>query len=231
MFPPAPTKPEDLRLDSHGAQLFPAALDGAHLGALIDALADQPADHAGIRLFNVRGLDAFLRPTGPIGAVAAHSMAAPARPVRAILFDKTPAKNWSLAWHQDRVVAVRERIETPGFGPWSRKHGALHVAPPFEVLAGMRTLRIHLDPVPETNAPLLIAPGSHTQGRIAEADVPAVVECCGTATCLADPGDIWAYVTPILHASERATEATHRRVLQVDYAAGELPGGLEWLGV
>jgi hypothetical protein len=48
---------------------------------------------------------------------------------------------------------------------------------------------------------------------------------------LAEAGDVWAYSTPILHASERATEPTHRRVLQVDYAVGELPGGLAWLGV
>ena len=31
----------------------------------------------------------------------------------------------------------------------------------------MVTLRVHLDPVPATNAPLLIAPGSHKLGRIA----------------------------------------------------------------
>ena len=43
--------------------------------------------------------------------------------------------------------------------------------------------------------------------------------------------DIWLYATPILHASGAALEPTHRRVLQVDFAAGELPGGLKWLGV
>jgi ectoine hydroxylase-related dioxygenase (phytanoyl-CoA dioxygenase family) len=151
--------------------------------------------------------------------------------VRAILFDKTTSANWSLTWHQDRVVAVRERMEVEGFGPWTRKHGALHVAPPFEVLAGMLTLRVHLDPVPETNAPLLIAPGSHRFGKIPGADVPMVVSKCGVAVCLAEAGDVWTYATPILHASERASAATHRRVLQVDYAVGDLAGGLEWHGV
>jgi hypothetical protein len=34
------------------------------------------------------------------------------------------------------------------------------LAPPFDLLAGMVTLRLHLDPVPATNARLLIAPGS-----------------------------------------------------------------------
>ncbi|WP_304169520.1 phytanoyl-CoA dioxygenase family protein [Phenylobacterium aquaticum] len=222
---------QTLRLDDDGAQLFPGVLDAAVLHALLGTLADQPSDQAGVRLFDIKGLGAFLGPKGVIGALAASCMEGAPRPVRAILFDKTAEMNWSLAWHQDRVVAVRERIEVAGFGPWSRKHGALHVAPPFEVLSGMRTLRVHFDPVPEGNAPLLIAPGSHRLGRIAEQEVPDVVQRRGVATCTANAGDVWVYATPILHASERASEPAHRRVLQVDYATGDLPGGLRWLGV
>jgi ectoine hydroxylase-related dioxygenase (phytanoyl-CoA dioxygenase family) len=95
----------------------------------------------------------------------------------------------------------------------------------------MITLRLHLDPVPNTNAPLLIAPGSHTRGRIAENDVAAVVSKCGVVACLAEAGDAWLYATPILHASEAAAIPAHRRVLQVDFAVDPLPGGLQWLGV
>ena len=32
-----------------------------------------------------------------------------ARPVRVIAFNKTEGNNWTLPWHQDRVVALRER--------------------------------------------------------------------------------------------------------------------------
>lgn len=220
-----------LNLDRDGAELIPGALDRRGLTALEQILVDQPQDVAGVRLFGVEGLSAILADGGAVGSLASERLGAKVRPVRAILFDKTSSANWSLAWHQDRVVAVRARLDVEGFGPWTRKHGALHVAPPFEVLAAMLTLRIHLDPVPETNAPLLIAPGSHRLGRIAEAEVPGVIARCGTASCLAEAGDVWAYATPILHASERASIATRRRVLQVDYAMGELPGGLEWLGV
>ena len=39
-------------------------------------------------------------------------------PVRAIFFDKTPAANWSVPWHQDLAICVRERIETPGTCGW-----------------------------------------------------------------------------------------------------------------
>ncbi len=206
-------------------------LDSSTLAALERVLAGQPRDVAGVRLFGVVGLLSFIATDGPIGSLAGRWLSETARPVRAILFDKTPTANWSLAWHQDRVVAVRERIEVEGFGPWTRKHGALHVAPPFQVLDRMLTLRVHLDAAPETNAPLLVAPGSHRLGRVPQADVPRVVSECGIAMCLAEAGDVWTYATPILHASERASGATHRRVLQVDYAVGELPGGLQWLGV
>lgn len=226
-----PSHDAGLDLSRDGARLAPSALGAARLAELERLLADQLRDVAGVRLFGLEGLRPILDADGPVGRLAAEVLGPAARPVRAILFDKTEAANWSLAWHQDRVIAVRERIEVEGFGPWSRKHGALHVGPPFPLLERMLTLRVHLDPVPETNAPLLVAPGSHRRGRIAESDVPAVVAACGVVPCLADPGDIWLYATPILHASDRATAVSRRRVLQVDYSADDLPGGLEWLGV
>lgn len=105
-----------------------------------------------------------------------------------------------------------------------------HVAPPFSLLARMLTLRVHLDPVPADNAPLLVAPGSH-RALVAENAIERTVAKHGVYACLAEAGDVWVYATPILHASDAATRPTRRRVLQVDYAAEALPGGLEWLGI
>ena len=170
-------------------------------------------------------------PNGCVGAIAKTVLGEEARPVRAILFNKSPDTNWSLGWHQDRTICVKERRDAPGFGPWTVKAGMVHVGPPFELLARMVTLRAHLDDVPATNAPLMIAPGSHLLGRIAEDDVDDVVAKCGTAICVADAGDVWLYSTPILHASETAAAPSSRRVLQVDYAAEVLPHGLDWLGI
>jgi hypothetical protein len=118
-----------------------------------------------------------------------------------------------------------------GYGTWTVKDGMTHVEPPFELLASMVTLRVHFDPVTESNAPLLIAPGSHKIGRIPDEDIADAVKQCGVFACQADVRDVWLYATPILHASKAATDASHRRVLQVDYSALELPDGLEWLGV
>lgn len=106
----------------------------------------------------------------------------------------------------------------------------LHVAPPISLLERMLTIRVHLDDVPAENAPLLVAPGSHRFGRVPEGKIAEVVQACGVVTCIAEAGDVWLYATPILHASEASRLPGHRRVLQVDYAAEELPGGLEWLG-
>ena len=153
------------------------------------------------------------------------------RPVRAVLFDKTPELNWPLGWHQDRTIVVEKKVDAPGFGPWSVKQGLQHVEPPFAVIEGMATLRIHLDAVDAENAPLLVAPGSHRLGRVPIGEIEDVVARCGADACLADPGDIWAYATPILHASEAARRPGRRRVLQVDYAASDLPPPLLWLGV
>ena len=214
-----------------GVQLHPAALGSEALWQVGDALAGLPQGQAGVRLHGVAGLRPALAAEGSIGTVAASVLGPGCRAVRAVLFDKTAAANWALAWHQDRTIAVQERREAPGFGPWTRKAGLLHVAPPVAVLEGMVTLRVHLDPVPAGNAPLLVAPGSHRLGRIPQAKVPAAVARCGVVACLASAGDTWLYATLILHASEAASAPARRRVLQVDYAARSLPDGLEWLGV
>lgn len=220
-----------MTIGKDGAQLFEAALSRTLVGELESVLAGQPRDQAGVRLSGIPELRPFLSPAGAVGRIPASTLGPACRPVRAILFDKSAGQNWSLGWHQDRTIAVRERIDVEGFGPWSNKRGMVHVEPPFDLLAGMVTVRVHLDAVPATNAPLLVAPGSHKRGRIPTAEIPAVVQECGVIPCLAEAGDIWSYATPILHASDAAVEPRHRRVLQVDYAAGPLPGGLLWLGV
>ncbi|MVT49946.1 phytanoyl-CoA dioxygenase [Bradyrhizobium yuanmingense] len=222
---------ERLTFLDDGAQLFRQALTLDRLDELSATLRHLPPDHAGLRLRGVEGLAPFLAASGDVGSCAASVLGKACLPVRAILFDKTVATNWALGWHQDRTITVKERIRVDGFNTWSIKSGMQHVEPPFALLSGMATLRVHIDPVPASNAPLLIAPGSHKLGRIPEDEVRDVVRRCGTVACLADAGDIWLYATPILHASDAATSPMHRRVLQVDFAVSELPGGLEWLGV
>lgn len=221
--------PLDFRRD--GAVRFPAILSPADLEdlrALADALVGA---RPGARLSDASHLAGRLAATGVVGALAAELTSPETRPVRAVMFDKSAAANWAVAWHQDRVIPVRERCDVEGFGPWTTKDGLTHVAPPFDLLARMVTLRIHLDAVDSGNAPLRIARGSHRLGLVKADEVAISAQNLRTEICLAQAGDVWAYSTPILHASDRADPARRRRVLQVDYADFELPGGLKWLGL
>jgi ectoine hydroxylase-related dioxygenase (phytanoyl-CoA dioxygenase family) len=151
--------------------------------------------------------------------------------VRAILFDKTAGRNWALGWHQDRTIVVRERIDAPGFGPWTVKSGLVQVEPPFEILERMVTVRVHLDQVDASNAPLRIVAGSHRLGRLPEGEVRRVAAISGEQLCLAERGDVWLYATSIVHASLPAHPPRRRRVLQVDYSADVAPYPLAWRGL
>jgi ectoine hydroxylase-related dioxygenase (phytanoyl-CoA dioxygenase family) len=147
--------------------------------------------------------------------------------VRAIFFDKVPDANWSLFWHQDNVIAVKERREVPGFVAWSQKAGVWQVQPPAEILAQMVAVRVHLDDCGPGNGPLRVLPGSHRFGWLDEelddwkSRVPEVV-------CTVRCGGIVAMCPLTLHASAASVAAGHRRVIHIEYAAAELPAGLRW---
>jgi len=51
--------------------------------------------------------------------IARKTLGGEAFPFRATLFDKSPAANWLVVWHQDTALPLRERREAPGWGPWS----------------------------------------------------------------------------------------------------------------
>lgn len=213
----------------NGAAHFRYAVDPA---AWLEVVSHLPAGQAGVRIRGDARIPALISEGSAVFGIAASLIGRDARPVRAILFDKGPGNNWALGWHQDRTIAIALRRDCPGFGPWTIKQGIPHVEPPFPILEAMVTIRIHLDPVDANNAPLLFAPGSHLQGRIVEADYQQVLNACGVRTCLSKAGDVWAYATPILHSSQASTSVNrHRRVLQVDYSAQDLPHGLEWAGI
>ena len=71
----------------------------------------------------------------------------------------------------------------------------------------------------------------HRLGLVPERDIASVLARCGTAVCLAERGHVWLYSTPVLHASDSVLIPCHRRVLQIDFAATDLPNGLEWVAI
>jgi hypothetical protein len=150
------------------------------------------------------------------------------RAVRVLYFDKTPQMNWAVPWHQDRTIAVADRIEAPGFGPWSVKSGVHHVEPPETILRSIVSLRRQLDDCGADNGPLMVLRGSFRLGRVPVQQINPHVENGPTEVCCAKAGDIVAMRGLTIHASERATRPGHRRVLHVDFSAAELPAGLRW---
>lgn len=155
-------------------------------------------------------------------------LGAGAKIVRGVYFDKHRDANWKVPWHQDLTVAVRERLEAEGFGPWSVKAGIHHVQPPTCVLEGMLALRVHLDDADGSNGALRVIPGSHARGRLSAADIQTLKEECRAVTCDVPAGGVMLMRPLLLHASSSATRPRRRRVLHFEYSASDLPGGLAW---
>lgn len=157
-------------LDAHGFALIPDVVGEDGVGSLLAAL-DGADDVEGVRrresVYAIRNLlevvpdVAALARSAKVRALVEPVLGPDSFAVRGILFDKTPDANWKVAWHQDLTIAVRERREVEGFGPWSEKAGIVHVQPPAAVLERMVTVRLHLDPCGPENGPVQLIPGSH----------------------------------------------------------------------
>lgn len=175
---------------------------------------------SGARLSVVEGINA-------IDALA-QSVLPGARPVRIVAFNKTESNNWTLPWHQDRVVALRERIETPGFSNWTNKAGTWHAEPPIALMQQMIFARVHLDAAGADNGCLQLALGTHQRGRIASEDAEAVAKSAPIEDCVAERGDVLFTHALILHRSSPSRLGTGRRAIRIDYCAESLPLPLAW---
>ncbi|MBX9746721.1 MAG: phytanoyl-CoA dioxygenase family protein [Hyphomonadaceae bacterium] len=205
-------------LEQEGRVWFRRALSAARLAEL-DAVGSAEGK-PGERIVALDGLE-------EVDALAAQLLPG-ARPVRVIAFNKTEAKNWTLPWHQDRIVALRARIETPGFTNWTNKTGIWHAEPPLALLERMIFARIHLDPADNENGCLQLALGTHTRGKIAAADAEAIANTALMEDCVAQRGDVLFAKALILHRSSPSRTSAGRRAIRVDYCADDLPAPLQW---
>ncbi|MEI9918936.1 MAG: WYL domain-containing protein [Bacteroidota bacterium] len=146
---------------------------------------------------------------------------------KAIYFDKTQESNWYVTWHQDIVINVSERIETPGFSGWTKKFGVHGVVPPDEYLKNTVTVRIHLDDTDETNGALKIIPGSHNK-RLTNDEINLITQNSIPYISEVDACGIQIMNPLLLHASSKATSQKHRRVIHLEFNSSELPNGFEW---
>jgi hypothetical protein len=146
--------------------------------------------------------------------------------VRTLYFDKPPEKTWSLPWHKDLTIAVRDnRLPSARFTKPTRKAGVPHVEAPEELLESMLFARIHLDDVTGENGPLQVIAGSHRSGKWLE------LGNSPPRDVLVDRGDVLLIRPLVAHCSGRSHPQTrrHRRILHLEFAPSpSLPDGYAW---
>lgn len=213
-----------------GFEITEGVLDCEAVEPLRLGISEVPRHHRGGARNLLRDSDAVaeLAMSGPVKQLADAVLGAECFPVRALFFDKAPAANWKVPWHQDTVIAVAERIETPGFTGWSQKDGVPHVCPPAEILEQMVALRIHLDDCGAANGPLRVLPGSHREGKLNPEAIRRWRQRVSEVVCCVGIGGVLMMRPLLLHASSPAQAAAHRRVVHIEYASEPLPSGLRW---
>jgi ectoine hydroxylase-related dioxygenase (phytanoyl-CoA dioxygenase family) len=185
-------------------------------------------DRAGIRnLLELVPSVAQLARSQEIRSIVEPILGDTARVVRGIFFDKQPTANWKVPWHQDLSIAIKQHREVTDYLAPSIKAGIPHIQPPRAILEQMLTVRIHLDRCDRSNGALKVIPGSHLQGKLTSAEIDLWKQTV-EISCDLDVGGILLMRPLLLHASSVATVPTHRRVIHLEYANCDLPGGLEW---
>lgn len=214
-------------LASDGFAIIRDAVDALLLSRLREVCDVVP--RAGIRnLFDAVPESRDVAGATPIASAVRRVLGTKGFVTRAILFDKGEV-NWSLPWHQDTVIAVQRRVEAKGYAPWSVKDGIPHVRPPREVLEAMLTVRLHVDDADERNGALKILPGTHTEGVLDAERIDALQRTLEPVVCTCAAGDALLMRPLLLHASSRSDDQTRRRrVVHLEFAAGRLPGRVQW---
>lgn len=202
---------------------------------VIDAIkAEVSVDHEILRRTGIRNLQKKFPSIARVAAdqsvlsIGCSLLGRPHRLVRALFFDKTPERNWFVAWHQDRTVTLNRRAEMAGWGPWTRKEGVHHAQPPRAVLDQMVTIRLALDDADEAGGCLNVIPGSHRLGILTQKEIDRAVAVSAPRACVVVAGDAVIMHPLVLHSSRKSQRSTHRRVVHLEYSSYELPSGVSW---
>ena len=161
-------------------------------------------------------------------SIASELLQGSASLVRALFFDKTPEKNWSVSWHQDQTVTLNRRTEADGWGPWSIKDGVHHVRPPLSVINRMVTFRLHIDSADSDNGCLQFIPESHKYGLLSQSEIDEVVRTRTAFPCVVEAGDAIIMRPHVLHRSDKSNRPHHRRVIHLEFSSFELPDHTAW---
>jgi len=211
-------------IQEQGFAIIPHVLVRAEVDALLVELsgAELPRSKAGIRHALKLPVVTRIASSKPLVRIAQEALGSEAFPFRATLFDKSPTANWLVVWHQDTALPLRERRETPGWGPWSIKDGVNYAHAPATALSQVLALRIHFDDSTAENGPLRVLPGTHTLGVLTDEALHDLSKQIASVDCLVSQGGVLAMKPLIVHASSKSRAEIPRRVLHIEYAATRL---------
>jgi ectoine hydroxylase-related dioxygenase (phytanoyl-CoA dioxygenase family) len=153
--------------------------------------------------------------------LAREVLGSEAFPFRATLFDKSPTANWLVVWHQDTALPLLERIDQPGWGPWSVKEGIDYAHAPSTALSQVLALRVSCDDSTSENGPLRVLPGTHTLGVLSDDTLHELSTRLAPVDCVVPKGGVVAMRPLVVHASSKSQTEMPRRVLHIEYAASE----------
>lgn len=166
----------------------------------------------------------------PVAAIAGHPLLAEIAsgvlgtrcfPFRAILFEKSRASNWLVVWHQDTALPLRERIDVPGWGPWSLKKRIDYAHAPAGALSQVLALRVQLDDSNADNGPLRVLPRTHTLGVLSDDGIHDLAVRITPVNCAVGKGGVLAMRPLLVHASSKSRAEMPRRILHIEYAAAD----------
>ena len=153
--------------------------------------------------------------------LAREVLGSEAFPFRATLFDKSPTANWLVVWHQDTALPLQQRIDLPGWGPWSVKDGIAYAHAPSTALSQVLALRVSCDDSISVNGPLRVLPGTHTMGVLSDDTLHDLSTQIAPVDCVVPKGGVVAMRPLVVHASSKSQTEMPRRVLHIEYAASE----------
>ena len=175
---------ETVRDEGYG--LIPDVFAPSEIRSLLTALRREalPRTRAGVR-HAMRSPAVARTANDPRMLDIARKILGPAAiPFRATLFEKLPASNWLVAWHQDTALPLQERREASGWGPWSIKDGVNYAHAPAKALEKVVALRLHLDDSILNNGPLRVLPATHTKGVLTDEEIFSIAAQTSSVDCL-----------------------------------------------
>jgi ectoine hydroxylase-related dioxygenase (phytanoyl-CoA dioxygenase family) len=213
-------------VEQRGFAILPEILSPLETRRLVDELdrAALKRSKAGVRHALRHPAVASLARDPRLLRTAKEILGADSLPFRATVFDKSPKANWLVVWHQDTALPLRERHDTPSWGPWSLKDGVVYAHAPASVLCRVLALRIHLDDSTADNGPLRVLPGTHTKGVLSDDDIHELAGRVAPTDCLVRQGGVLAMRPLVVHASSKSQSEMLRRVLHIEYSASKAVG-------